>query len=83
MAKKTTDNIIHTDLLGRNLEIGNFVVASAHGNDLGVYSIVRMTPKMIRVKKLKQKYDRPLYPNQVVKLTDEKELTMLLLKEEI
>ena len=82
MAKKTIE-ISHKDLLGRDLEIGNFVVASTHGNDLGVYSIVRMTPKMIRVKKLKQKYDRPLYPTQVVKLTDEKELTMLLLKEEI
>ena len=82
MAKKTI-NGIHKDLLGRNLEVGNFVVASTHGNDLGVYSIVRMTPKMVRVKKLKSKYDRPLYPAQTVKITDEKELTMLLLKEEI
>lgn len=82
MAKKTTE-ISHKDLLGRDIKVGDFVVASTHGNDLGVYSITRMTPKMVRVKKLKKSYDRPLYPEQVVKLVDEKELTMLLLKEEI
>lgn len=82
MAKKTIE-ISHKDLLGRDLNVGDFVVASAHGNDLRVYSVARMTAKMIRVKKLRSSYERPLYPDQVVKLTDEKELTMLLLKEEI
>lgn len=82
MAKKTIE-VSHKDLLGRNLSVGDFVVASTHGNNLGVYSITRLTPRMVRVKKLKKSYDRPLYPEQVVKLIDEKELTMLLLKEEI
>ncbi len=70
-------------MLGRDIKVGDFVIACAYGNDLGVYSIVRLTPKMVRVKKLKSQYDRPLYPAQTVKITDEKELTMLLLKEEI
>lgn len=70
-------------MLGRNIKVGDFVVACAYGNDLGVYSIVRLTPKMIRVKQLKGRRERPLYPSQTVKLTDEKELTMLLLKEKI
>jgi len=82
LAKKTIE-ISHKDLLGRDLGVGDFVVASAHGNDLRVYSVTRMTAKMIRVKRVKASYDRPLYPNQVVKLTDEKELTMLFLKEGI
>lgn len=82
MAKKII-NISHKDLLGRDLEVGNFVVASAYGNDLAVYKIMKMTPKMIRVRQLKSKYDKPIYPAQSIKLTDEKELTMLILKEEL
>lgn len=85
MAKKpkVVIPINHKDLLGRDLDVGNFVVASSYGNDLAVYSIVKMTPKMIRIKRTKSKHDKPVYPAQVVKLTDEQELTMLILKDKV
>jgi hypothetical protein len=74
----------HKDLLGRTLGIGNFVVANWWGNDLAVYSVVKITPKMVRLKRLqhnKTNNTKTVYPHQTIKIKDEKEVTFLLLKE--
>ena len=41
--------IIHQDKLGREIEIGA-CVAVAHHNSLAVATVVKLTPKMVRIK---------------------------------
>jgi hypothetical protein len=40
---------IHLDKLGREIEVGS-CVAVAHHNSLAVATVVKLTPKMVRIK---------------------------------
>lgn len=66
MAKET---INHKDILGNPID-QNSKLAVAHKNDLKICSIVKLNPKMLRVKPLNNQYYRGegylVYPDQTV-----------------
>jgi len=59
----------HTDILGRPLAVGQ-CVAYAAGNSLYVATIVKLNPKMVRVKQAGTKYNvgHNKYPKDLVVL---------------
>lgn len=75
-AKKTFD---HTDIFGRKLEIGDVVAAPYWNKNLGIFSVTRMTPKLVHLRKVGAKSTKSSYPVDVVKV-DGPEVTMYILK---
>lgn len=68
----------HVDLLGREISVGDFVVAPYH-NGLNIYSVFKLTPKMIKISKIGGSSGRSIYAKDSLKV-DPNELTMYLLK---
>jgi hypothetical protein len=80
------DDIIFKDLMGVEIEIGK-PVAYPHGNFLKIGFVEKLTPKMVRIKKLVDK-KRPdyrssttvvKYPHDIIML-NEKLVTMHLMR---
>ena len=69
--KMTKEKVIpeHKDILGRPLEVGK-CVAYAAGNSLYVATVVKLNPKMVKVKKAGTKYNAEYnkYPKDLVVL---------------
>lgn len=76
MAKEIPE---HKDKLGRLLKVGD-CVAYPDSNSLEVGIIKKINPKMIGVTKLKSKWQRNKYPQDMV-LLEGPEVSMYLLKE--
>lgn len=72
--------ISHQDMLGRDLAVDQ-VVAFSHHNHLYLGRVVKLNPKMIRIKMLNQRSNRSLtkYPHDVVQLA-ESDVSWYLLK---
>ena len=73
------NTIEHTDIFGRKLAVGDFVAAPYGNTSLGIFSIVRLTPKMVRLKRIGGRTEKTAYPVDVVKV-DGPEVTMYCLK---
>ena len=69
---------VHKDKLGRLLAVGDCVVYP-HRNSLGIGTIKKFNPKMIRVCKLGSKWEQNKYPEDLVKV-DGPEVSVYLLK---
>jgi hypothetical protein len=75
----------HKDKLGVTLKEGD-CVATASSNSLIIAKVVRLTPKMVRIKQIKlfterYSWETNKYPSDVIKL-DGPDVTMYLLKNE-
>lgn len=71
--------IEHTDIFGRKLQVGDFVAAPYWNTNLAVFAVIRLTPKMVRLRKIGSRNEKTAYPNDVVKV-DGPEVTMYCLK---
>ncbi len=67
----------HKDKLGRILAIGDCVVYP-QSNSLGIGTIKKFNPKMIKVCKIGSKWEQNKYPQDIVKV-DGPEVSMYLL----
>lgn len=81
MAKEVT---IHYDLLGQELSVGCYVVASrrgAYSSTMCICKVTKLTPKKITIEDVKKGYDSEwsTYPTETVKLSGE-EATAFILK---
>jgi len=87
MTSKLKPAITHTDVLGQDLKIDNFVAyPSSSGlgrNQLKIGKIVDLTPKMVKVVHVnKRQYEAKIttrYPNDCVRL-DDSLITFYILK---
>jgi hypothetical protein len=68
----------HTDILGNQLTAGDIVCYTDH-NSMAVGSIVRLNPKMVRIKKIGKTWEVNKYPFDTVKVDGEM-VTYYLLK---
>ncbi len=68
----------HKDKLGRVLELGDCVVYP-QSNSLGIGTIKKFNPKMIKVCKIGSKWEQNKYPQDLVKV-DGPEVSIYLLK---
>jgi len=73
----------HLDILGQTIQEGNYVAVS-HKNLLQVCKVIRLNPKMMRVKPIKKDYyyrgdGHLVYSNQTILLSGE-EATAYILK---
>ena len=75
----TTLNPEHKDILGQDLSIGSYV-AVPHFNSMFVCSIIKLTPKQIRVQPLKYKCRLGWlkYPNETILLSGPDALVYIL-----
>ena len=78
-----TEEIKHLDKLGREIKLGDCVVAP-YNNNLMIAKVVKINPKMVKIQKFKSKstwhsgeYNK--YPDDLV-LLDGAEVTTYLLK---
>lgn len=63
----------HQDMLGYEVSIGDFV-CGPYNNELGIFKVIDLTPKMIKVQHYKGKTARSIraaYARDIIKLTDE------------
>ena len=72
--------IEHYDIFGKLIQLGDCVVSPYYGRDLGVFTVVKMTPKMVKIKRVGSKGSgQNAYPFNTVKVNGP-EVTMYLLK---
>ena len=71
--------IQHRDIFGRQLQLGDCVVAPYYGKDLGVFRIVKITPKMVKIQRIGSRGCSSAYPHHTVRV-EGPEVTMYLLK---
>jgi hypothetical protein len=71
--------IQHSDILGEPLNLGNYVAIARH-NSLVVCTIIKMTPKQLRVKPIRYKNDDGwlVYPSDAILLSGENALMYVL-----
>jgi hypothetical protein len=74
--KKTTE---HHDIFGRNLQIGDFVAAPYYKRNLAIYAITKLTPKMVKLKRVGSRIESNHYPSDTIKV-DGPDVTMYCLK---
>lgn len=74
--KKTIE---HRDIFGRSLAVGDFVAAPYWNRNLAIFSITKLTPKMIKIKRIGAKSDKTAYPEDTVKV-DGPEVTLYCIK---
>jgi len=67
----------HKDILGQDLASGNYV-AVPHRNGLHICSIIKITPKQLRVKSLNHTCSWLKYPNETVLLSGPDALVYIL-----
>lgn len=74
----TKPPILHTDLLGRNISLGDYV-AFPDSNTLKIGVVDKINPKMLRLIPRGRKWTVNKYPHDVVRL-EGPDLTVFLLK---
>jgi hypothetical protein len=76
---ETKEINLHLDILGRSLAVGD-CVACPDGNSLSVATVVKLTAKMVKVRRVGGKYyDTNKYSKDLVKL-DGPEVSFYILK---
>jgi len=75
----TKKEITHLDILGNELQVGDYVAASYY-RGLGICRVVKLTPKMVSLNLVGSKWNKSVYPNEMVKLKPE-DVTMYILRE--
>jgi len=70
--------IEHKDRVGRDLKIGDCVAYPAY-NSLGIGTVTKFNPKMLKVKSVGSRSESNKYPSDVV-LLEGSDVTMYLLK---
>ena len=68
----------HQDILGQPLAVGDAVVYPV-SNTMYVGTVVKLNPKMIKVKRVGSKWEQNKYPSDLAKVSGA-EVTMYLLK---
>ena len=76
MAKKPIE---HFDIFGRLLQVGDVVAAPYWNSNLGIFSVVKLTPKMLRLKRIGSRVEKTSYPRDVIKV-DGPEVTLYCIK---
>jgi hypothetical protein len=76
MAKKET---IHNDIFGKRVDVGDFVAAPYWNSRLEIFSVIKITPKMLRLRRIGAKIEKTAYPVDVVKV-EGADVTMYCLK---
>jgi hypothetical protein len=73
-------DFVHQDRLGKQINLGDCVVAS-HYNSLIVAKVIKLTPKMVRITKLasRQSWEYTKYPEDLV-IINGADVTAYLLK---
>jgi hypothetical protein len=74
--------ITHTDLMGQNISVGSYVVAShknAYTSSMCICCITKLTPKKVFLKDVKKVYKEwSVWPSETVKLSGEEALFYIL-----
>jgi hypothetical protein len=84
-AKRTKKEIIHHDIIGREIPINSFVVFSV-GSELRLAKVIKLTPKMVRVRIVNAvtrtwyNGEHTRYPQDVAVLPQDEYLTLHLIK---
>lgn len=73
----TKVNPEHRDILGQTLSLGDAVVFPS-SNSMYVGTIVKLNPKMVKVKRVGSKWDTNKYPQDLARVSGP-EVTMYLL----
>ena len=79
MASKT--EIIHKDILGQDIAIGNYVAASRkfhYSSEMSICRVIRTTPKKVFLENVKDKREWSTWPHETVKLSGEDVLAFIL-----
>lgn len=73
--------IEHRDIFGKLVQVGDFVVTTYYGKEIAVYSVIKLTPKMVKLQRIGRKgwTGTNAYPANLVKV-DGPEVTMYVLK---
>jgi hypothetical protein len=71
--------IEHHDIFGRLLQVGDPVAAPYWNTNLDIFSVVKLTPKMVRLRRIGSKVEKTAYPVDVVKV-DGPNVTLYILK---
>ena len=73
--------LVHADLLGQEITVGNYVVASQrsqYSSTMTICRIVRTTPKKVFLENVKTKREWSTWPQETVKLSGEDVLHYIL-----
>ena len=76
--KSSKPPIEHHDIFGRLLQVGDLVAAPYWNTSLGVFSIVKLTPKMVRLRWIGSRVEKTAYPVDVVKVDGPEVLCYIL-----
>ena len=68
----------HVDKLGRSLELNHYVAFPQY-NSLAIGVVIKLNPKMVKVRKVGSKWEQNKYPNDLVVL-DSDEMVFYILK---
>lgn len=77
-----TKQIEHRDIFGKPLQVGDFVVAPYYNKDISVFSVIKLNPKMIKLRRIASRGwqgTQNAYAVHTVKV-DGPEVTMYVLK---
>ena len=74
-----TKTIQHRDIFGRDLQVGDFVASPYWNTNLGIFAVVKLTPKMLRIRRVGTNRDKTVYPINTIKV-DGSDVTMYCLK---
>lgn len=70
----------HRDVIGQLLQAGNYV-AFASSNQLTFGTVIRLTPKMVKVKSINGWQELNKYPSDCIRVNNDASVTMYLLKQ--
>lgn len=68
---KTSEDILHKDILGNKISIGDIVAYPAH-NSMKIGTVNKLNPKMINVTAVGKKYVDRKYPTELLVINDPK-----------
>ena len=71
--------IEHHDIFGRLLRVGDPVAAPYWNTSLGIFFVIKITSKMLRLRKIGSTLEKTAYPVDVVKV-DGPEVTLYCIK---
>jgi hypothetical protein len=79
MKSSTKKPIEHKDIFGRLIQKGDAVAAPYWNTSLGIFFVIKITPKMLRLRKIGSTLEKTAYPVDVVKV-DGPEVTLYCIK---
>ena len=71
--------ITHCDIFGRLIQVGDAVAAPHWNNNLAIWVTIKLTPKMVRLRRIGHTVEKTAYPSDVVKV-DGPEVTLYCIK---